>query len=757
MAKIRNVTKTPAVMEDLAVGQGTVLQKRGTGNKIDLHIVVESAAALASLDTAKYTRARVYSGATLTDYVFENGVWQVLSITAVQVLLNTTSTVQSFVDSFALKVFQSPTSTGLTEIQTRTASGSEVYEVRSTLDGSLATIYSDASGLNKIPQDSSANVSNSDGVVSFYIASGFYSISSSNVTSKFSVDAAKFEWFRDQVSSFLSLLGQKPDYSEMIKSKVSERITNRFGTSVAGKFGGADGEVVIGNIKNHQGIYLEVDPYFMCFTPSANLDVHSLSLTASVITGSLSGVSAKVVGFSALSGTIVEISTMTESAGVFSGSYTSDGTYDFIGLKLEYTPTSYSAGEKLGLSGLSLKVNSEEKANTDLNKELVLSVSSNNSINFRGYLTQNFEGFSVVHYGVYTGKQPRAFFVSPSGKNVPSGLSYEYSGDSQNDKLSYRSACAQMRVMAANGFESPAVIYDAGEYPVSGLTPIYTDDSSVITDAIFACPEGEARFLANGTNSGVVRCGTNRSESGYLNLYLLNITTDDEHDRPTIFQTCNIYALGCKVNGAGSTREGWELLSCNYYLQECEARYAGNDGFNSHDYLDVGSYGVLVDCISEYNGDDGFSPHERTNYEVWGGSYRFNGKGNIIPAFGARGFCVRVKSSGVTGLSPRVVPTDWGGFVALSADSNKQQTVMWCVECESDGDTHGFNSAGDLSRVVMINCTTKNNESGLRNSSWFTTQGGDAGDIKHIGTVFENNTDNVVLDDISKYLAATYI
>lgn len=83
---------------------------------------------------------------------------------------------QKFKDSFALKIFQSPTESGLTEIQTRTLSGSEVYEVRKASDDSLATIYSDKDGDNEIAQDDTDNISDSAGVVEFYISDGDYYI-----------------------------------------------------------------------------------------------------------------------------------------------------------------------------------------------------------------------------------------------------------------------------------------------------------------------------------------------------------------------------------------------------------------------------------------------------------------------------------------------------------------------------------------------------------------------------------------------------
>ena len=82
--------------------------------------------------------------------------------------------VQDFIDSFALKIFQSPNDGGLTEIQTRTVNANEVYKVRKTSDNSLATIYSDAAGTTEIVQNGTSNVSDSAGVVEFYINAGGY-------------------------------------------------------------------------------------------------------------------------------------------------------------------------------------------------------------------------------------------------------------------------------------------------------------------------------------------------------------------------------------------------------------------------------------------------------------------------------------------------------------------------------------------------------------------------------------------------------
>lgn len=113
---------------------------------------------------------------------------QVVYGNAAQVSTNTSDTTQSFIDSFALKIFQSPTDGGLTEIQTRTVNANAAYEVRKTSDDSLATIYSDAAGTTEIVQNGTDNKSGSDGVVEFYIADGDYYVEVGGVDGFFRVN-----------------------------------------------------------------------------------------------------------------------------------------------------------------------------------------------------------------------------------------------------------------------------------------------------------------------------------------------------------------------------------------------------------------------------------------------------------------------------------------------------------------------------------------------------------------------------------------
>lgn len=76
MAKVRNIYKQPATMEDLAQGVGEVTQTRNgkdvTAHQIDVPFAVNSEAELTALDANVYTRARVYSSVNeYTDYVYD--------------------------------------------------------------------------------------------------------------------------------------------------------------------------------------------------------------------------------------------------------------------------------------------------------------------------------------------------------------------------------------------------------------------------------------------------------------------------------------------------------------------------------------------------------------------------------------------------------------------------------------------------------------------------------------------------------------
>ena len=74
----KNVTKQLLTMQDVAAGYGEVSQVRGATslvlNKVDINMGVSSVAALLTIDTTKFLRARVYASAVLyADYVYSVG------------------------------------------------------------------------------------------------------------------------------------------------------------------------------------------------------------------------------------------------------------------------------------------------------------------------------------------------------------------------------------------------------------------------------------------------------------------------------------------------------------------------------------------------------------------------------------------------------------------------------------------------------------------------------------------------------------
>lgn len=76
MAKVRNIYKQPATMEDLAQGVGTTEQRRAgqlvTAHKIDVPLSVNSEAELQVIDAIQFTQARVYSSVSeYIDYVYD--------------------------------------------------------------------------------------------------------------------------------------------------------------------------------------------------------------------------------------------------------------------------------------------------------------------------------------------------------------------------------------------------------------------------------------------------------------------------------------------------------------------------------------------------------------------------------------------------------------------------------------------------------------------------------------------------------------
>lgn len=114
--------------------------------------------------------------------------YQQVTFNSARGVQSSTGNVQDFIDSFELKVFQSPTTSSTTLIESYTKQPNQVFEVRKTSDDTLATIYSDEAGTTEIVQNGTNNISGSDGVVEFYITAGDYYIEVGSTISNFAAE-----------------------------------------------------------------------------------------------------------------------------------------------------------------------------------------------------------------------------------------------------------------------------------------------------------------------------------------------------------------------------------------------------------------------------------------------------------------------------------------------------------------------------------------------------------------------------------------
>ncbi|GEM_PF-3849625 len=190
----------------------------------------------------------------------------------------------------------------------------------------------------------------------------------------------------------------------------------------------------------------------------------------------------------------------------------------------------------------------------------------------------------------------------------------------------------------------------------------------------------------------------------------------------------------CHINYAwdfGNRTDGWRFSgNTQSTLQNSSGNYVQNDGFNQKGQ---NTYVKLIDCEAIGNNDDGFSPHRATErWEVWGGTYKNNGKGNITPA-GGYGFLIDVTMDTVLGRVG-VQLNKAGSFYSLS-NNDVERVVTYMKRCRilNTGGVaqQGLRSTDALSDVYMINCSVDGFQQGL------VVEGG--GQIRSVNTTFINN------------------
>lgn len=424
----------------------------------------------------------------------------------------------------------------------------------------------------------------------------------------------------------------------------------------------------------------------------------------------------------------------------------SSGVRQYFGFRIYYK------AEQGYLSVNRIKIHDGEKDLIDFN-EMKSNISQSclySSGNASGPLiVQQFGDVKAGHNGVFSGISPRVLWVSPEGDAFSNDALESFTkggevGTSIEHTLNPQSALLWQRTLKANGFEPPLVVLRSGQYLMEGgaVSPLWFGHASS-DGSMVVCLDGVAEFKGINSSLSGIYAATSELEDSWPSVYVANVTFDEDVSRPIIGNRVNFYGLNIKaLYGSGDV---FDMDDCNFTLQRCHAEGAENDGFNHHGF----GHGILVDCISQNNLDDGFSPHDDCTYEVWGGKYLNNGKGNIIPAFGAQGFCVGVNSAGSTGLSDRVQPGNDGGFVSLCRDSTARPTVMYCIDCESDGDTIGYNSAGANSFLYVVNSASLNATlSGTANSAWETSS---PGYLNLVGHKYSGNATSDSIGDPDKF------
>jgi len=161
----------------------------------------------------------------------------------------------------------------------------------------------------------------------------------------------------------------------------------------------------------------------------------------------------------------------------------------------------------------------------------------------------------------------------------------------------------------------------------------------------------------------------------------------------------------------------------------CEAAHAysgpNGDGFNGHSTTSGKKFSKqttvhLIDCWAHDNADDGYSDHERSETEIHGGLYEYNGKAGVTPSYGSHCICYDVLSR-----------NNQNGFYCtgpVTEAEGGKYTQMMCYNCIAENNnsqigTANYNSGfivdGAGNSMTLYNCSSIQNAIGynIRNSN----------------------------------------
>ena len=689
---------------------------------------------------------------------------QVTFSEAQNVTLSTGQSVQVFADSFSLKVFQSPTDGDLTEIQTRTVNAGEVYEVRKTSDDSLATIYSDDAGTIEITQDGASNVSDGVGVVEFYVSDGDYYIQSgvsdaffsTLVTSSASSESIDLVSDKLAISTELPLLGsfgrlRKPNIKPIFDGIKAKCMQDEYYDSPV-NIGYPKKSFVFSPARKLSGASFLTRALIL--TPASASDTFNFSLTFESNDSTPRIV--ELVGANGEDGTYALLSTLSPSGDIYSTSGTATGDYQFIGFRV--THNSAATGTTTAVTGLSMLVNSVSVVDFD---DVCNGIIRSAGCATYDYLTsklQRFGSVSINHYGIRTGNTSFALWASPSATKLTgdtSAFSNELVGTKDNPATI--NECIEIAEgLNYMGMDKPIICLGSGVYDGvenSRANAIVRADQLANggQDLIIVSPFGQSQINSNGVTSGIFNFDNTPPASGRFDFYLMGIDWVD-FPLPLRFYGYGCYAYQVTTNsGSAETGSGVKITYSDSYWQECTFTGSSTDGIANN----ISGHIALIDCVSHSHLDDGFSPHDKCTYEVWDGEYYNNGKGNITPAFGAQGYCVRVSSHDANGTGPNINGNNYGGFVCLSGGEDSgntlRPTIMELYDCESDNDIFSVNSAGAKSHV-FISGTTMNNASisALSQQDWNNKGYGQIYELR--GNKFNGNNVDREINDEKRYI-----
>lgn len=160
-----------------------------------------------------------------------------------------------------------------------------------------------------------------------------------------------------------------------------------------------------------------------------------------------------------------------------------------------------------------------------------------------------------------------------------------------------------------------------------------------------------------------------------------------------------------------------QCLSVKFLRCEAVRAFYGNtgDGFNGHSINDGDIFSkqttcLLFDCWSHDNNDDGYSDHERSEIEIWGGLFEYNGKAGVTPSYGSHCSCYNV-------ISRRNYNGFW--YVGeVAPEEGGKYGQMLCIGCvaENNGGAGqsgiGFGVTASGNKATVISCKSINNSIG---------------------------------------------